>query len=126
MSRPLSPFMFPVWYRFQITSTLSILHRLTGIALCVGLIVLAAWLVGVALGGAAFDRVETALASPLGVAALVGWSLAFYYHLCSGVRHLVWDAGYGVNLRGARSSGAAVLAMTALLTVITWSVVLWV
>lgn len=47
MERPLSPFMFPTWYRFQITSALSILHRLTGIALAVGSILLAWWLVAV-------------------------------------------------------------------------------
>jgi len=124
MTRPLSPFMLPVWYRFQITSALSILHRLTGIALSFGLVVLAAWLVAVAMGGEAFRLTRAALTSPLGVAALFGWSLAFYYHLCSGLRHLVWDAGCGVTLRGARSGGVAVLVMTALLTLITWFVVL--
>jgi succinate dehydrogenase / fumarate reductase, cytochrome b subunit len=125
MNRPLSPFMFPIWYRFQVTSALSILHRLSGIALCVGLVVLAAWLVSVALGGEAYSLVHAALGSPLGLLALLGWTLALYYHLCSGVRHLVWDAGYGVTLRGAREGGAAVLAMTVVLTVTTWSVVLW-
>jgi len=123
MTRPLSPFMLPVWYRFQITSALSILHRLTGIALSVGLVVLAGWLVAVAMGGEAFRLTHAALASPLGVAALFGWSLAFYYHLCSGLRHLVWDSGYGVTLRGARNGGVAVLVMTTLLTLITWFVV---
>ena len=54
MERPLSPFMFPTWYRFQITSALSILHRLTGIALAVGSILLAWWLVAVAAGGEVF------------------------------------------------------------------------
>jgi succinate dehydrogenase / fumarate reductase cytochrome b subunit len=124
MTRPLSPFMLPVWYRFQITSALSILHRLTGIALSIGLVVLAGWIVAVAVGGYAFRITETVLTSPLGVAALFGWSLAFYYHLCSGLRHLVWDTGYGMTLPGARSSGVAVLVMTALLTLITWFVVL--
>jgi succinate dehydrogenase / fumarate reductase cytochrome b subunit len=117
--------MFPIWYRFQVTSALSILHRLSGIVLCVGLVVLAAWLVSVALGGEAYSPVQAALGSPLGLLALLGWALALYYHLCSCVRHLVWDAGYGVTLRGAREGGVAVLAMTVVLTAITWSVVLW-
>lgn len=125
MARPLSPFMFPTWYRFQVTSTLSILHRLTGIALCVGLVALVAWVVSVAVGGNAYAQVESALMSPLGLAALFGWSLALYYHLASGVRHLVWDAGYGVSLRGARRGGAAVLALTVALTAITWTLVAW-
>jgi len=55
MERPLSPFMFPVWYRFQITSALSILHRLTGIGLAVGSILLAWWLISVAVGGELFE-----------------------------------------------------------------------
>ena len=48
------------------------------------------------------------------------WSVAFFYHLCNGIRHLAWDAGYGFELRSAYRSGYAVLAMTALLTVLTW------
>jgi succinate dehydrogenase / fumarate reductase, cytochrome b subunit len=89
MERPLSPFMFPIWYRFQITSALSILHRLTGIALAVGSILLV-------------------------------WWIAFFYHLCNGVRHLAWDAGYGFELESAARSGYAVLAATVLLTALTW------
>ncbi len=96
MERPLSPFMFPRWYRFQMTSGLSILHRLTGIALALGSILLAWWLVAV----------------------------AFFYHLCSGIRHLAWDAGYGFEIRDAYRSGYAVLAATLILTVLAWLCVL--
>jgi len=111
MERPLSPFMFPKWYRFQITSGLSILHRLTGIALSVGSILLAWWLV---------EATHACIVSPLGILLLLLWSLAFFYHLCSGIRHLAWDAGYGFELRRAYRSGYAVLASTALLTVLAW------
>jgi succinate dehydrogenase / fumarate reductase cytochrome b subunit len=113
MERPLSPFMFPTWYRFQITSALSILHRLTGIALAVGSILLAWWLVAVAAGGELFAATHAFLASPIGVLLLFLWSVAFFYHLCSGVRHLAWDAGYGFELPDAYRSGYAVLAATA-------------
>ncbi len=106
LNRPLSPFMFPVWYRFQITSALSILHRLTGIGLAAGSILLAA--------------THAFLVSPIGMTLLFLWSVAFFYHLCNGIRHLAWDAGYGFELRSAYRSGYAVLAMTALLTVLTW------
>ena len=120
MERPLSPFMFPAWYRFQITSVLSILHRLTGIALVVGSILLAWWLVAVAAGGEVFAATHAFIASPIGVVLLFGWSLAFFYHLCSGIRHLVWDAGYGFEIRDAYRSGYAVIAATAVLTVASW------
>jgi succinate dehydrogenase cytochrome b subunit len=124
MERPLSPFMFPIWYRFQTTSALSILHRLTGIALAVGSILLAWWLVSVAAGGELFAATHTVVASPVGMLLLFGWSVAFFYHLCNGVRHLVWDAGHGFELHQAHRSGYAVLAATALLTVLTWLYVL--
>jgi succinate dehydrogenase / fumarate reductase, cytochrome b subunit len=120
MERPLSPFMFPIWYRFQITSALSILHRLTGIALAAGSILLAWWLVSVAAGGESFAWTHAFIASPVGLLLLFGWSIAFFYHLCNGVRHLAWDAGYGFELRSAYRSGYGVLAATVLLTLITW------
>jgi succinate dehydrogenase / fumarate reductase, cytochrome b subunit len=120
MERPLSPFMFPTWYRFQITSVLSILHRLTGIALAVGSILLAWWLVAVAAGGEVFAATHTFIASPIGVLLLFGWSVAFFYHLCSGIRHLAWDAGYGFEIRDAYRSGYAVLAATVVLTLLAW------
>ena len=120
MERPLSPFMFPVWYRFQIGSALSILHRLTGIALSVGSILLAWWLIAVAAGGQVFAATHAFLASPIGVLLLFLWSVAFFYHLCNGVRHLVWDSGHGFELRTARLSSYAVLAATVVLTVVAW------
>ena len=120
MERPLSPFMFPTWYRFQITSALSILHRLTGIALAVGSILLVWWLFAVAAGGKLFTTTHAFLSSPIGLELLFGWSVAFFYHLCNGIRHLAWDAGYGFELRSAARSGYAVLAATVLLTAITW------
>ena len=120
MERPLSPFMFPTWYRFQITSVLSILHRLTGIALAVGSILLAWWLIAVAAGGQIFAATHAFIASPIGVVLLFLWSVAFFYHLCNGVRHLAWDAGYGFELRQAFLGSYAVLAATVVLTVFAW------
>jgi len=119
-NRPLSPFMFPVWYRFQITSALSILHRLTGVGLAVGSILLAWWLISVAAGGELFEATHRFLTSSIGIVLLFLWSVAFFYHLCNGIRHLAWDAGYGFEIRTATRSGYAVLAMTALLTMLAW------
>jgi succinate dehydrogenase / fumarate reductase cytochrome b subunit len=124
MERPLSPFMFPTWYRFQITSALSILHRLTGIALAVGSVLLAWWLISLAASGELFAATHAFITSPIGMVLLFGWSIAFFYHLCNGVRHLIWDAGYGFELRQAHRSGYAVLAATVVLTALTWIYVL--
>jgi len=112
--------MFPVWYRFQITSALSILHRITGIGLALGSILLAWWLVAVAAGGRMFAATHAFMASPIGMLLLFLWSIAFFYHLCNGVRHLAWDAGYGFEIRNVYRSGYAVLVATALLTVLAW------
>jgi succinate dehydrogenase / fumarate reductase cytochrome b subunit len=120
MERPLSPFMFPTWYRFQITSALSILHRLSGIALAVGSILLAWWLIAVAASGEVFAATHAFIASPIGILLLFLWSVAFFYHLCNGIRHLVWDAGYGFEIPTAYLSGYAVLAATVVLTVLAW------
>src|SRR5260370_8641342 len=99
MERPLSPFMFPTWYRFQITSLLSIVHRLTGIVLAVGPILLAWWLVAVAAGGDVFPPTHAFIPSPIGVLLLFGWSAAFFFHLCSRIPHLAWHAGSGSPIR---------------------------
>src|ERR1700761_6303746 len=120
MERPLSPFMFPLWYRFQITSALSILHRLTGIGLAVGSILLAWWLISVAAGDELFAATHAFLVSPIGTLLLFLWSVAFFYHLCNGIRHLAWDAGHGFEIRSAYRSGYLVLAATALRSVLAW------
>ena len=120
IDRPRSPFMFAPWYRFQITSALSILHRLTGIALTVGLIVLAWWLIAVAAGGEIFAATHAFIASPIGVLLLLVWSVAFFYHLCNGIRHLAWDAGDRFEIRTVYLSAYSGLGATVVLTVLTW------
>jgi succinate dehydrogenase / fumarate reductase cytochrome b subunit len=112
--------MFPIWYRFQLNSVSSILHRFTGIGLAIGSILLAWWLVAVAAGGELFATTHAFIASPIGIVLLFLWSVAFFYHLCNGIRHLLWDAGYGFEIRQANRSSYAVLAATALLTVLCW------
>jgi succinate dehydrogenase / fumarate reductase cytochrome b subunit len=118
--RPLSPHL--QIYRWQLTSVLSILHRATGIALGVGTILLVWWLVAAAQGPDAYVRVQGFLGSWIGLLLLFGWSLALYYHLCNGLRHLWWDTGRGLDLRSVYTGGWTVLAATAVLTAITWIV----
>ena len=106
--RPLSPHLQV--YRWQIGNTLSILHRVTGAALALGLVALCYWLVALAGGVVTFDTAMRLFLSPLGIVFLIGWTFSFLYHLLNGVRHLFWDAGYGFERTQRHVSGwAAVL-----------------
>ena len=114
--RPLSPHL--QIYRWQLTSVLSILHRATGVALSAGAILLVWWLVAAASGPEVYEGVEDFLGSWLGLLLLFGWTAALFYHLCNGIRHLVWDAGHGFGLATTYASGWAVVAASAGLTLI--------
>lgn len=116
--RPLSPHLQV--YRWQLTSVMSILHRFSGVALCAGAILLVWWLVAAAAGPDAYEGVQAFLGSWIGVALLFAWSLALFYHLCNGLRHLWWDTGHGLDLPSVYASGWAVAAATAVLTVAAW------
>jgi succinate dehydrogenase / fumarate reductase cytochrome b subunit len=116
--RPLSPHL--QIYRWQLTSVLSILHRAAGVALSVGTILLVWWLVAAAEGPESYAAVQQFLGSWVGRVLLFGWSVALFYHLCNGLRHLWWDTGRGFDLRSVYAGGWAVLAGTAVLTVIAW------
>jgi succinate dehydrogenase / fumarate reductase, cytochrome b subunit len=118
--RPTSPH---VWiYRWQIGNTLSILHRFTGASLALGLIALSYWFVSLAGGPASYASAARLLASPVGLAVLLGWTFSFLYHLLNGVRHLFWDAGRGFERTQRHLSGwLAVLGAIALtLCVAAW------
>ena len=117
-NRPLSPHLQV--YRPQITSMLSILHRLTGIALAFGTLLLAYWLIAAATGPGAFETAQGLIGSFVGRLLLFGWSFALFYHLCNGIRHLGWDAGYGFEIETATLSGWIVVGASAGLTVICW------
>lgn len=120
-TRPLSPHLFV--YRWQISSTLSILHRLTGVGLSLGLVALSFWLISLAGGNEAYDTALWALSSPAGQACLQGWTFAFLYHLLNGVRHLFWDAGYGFERTQRRASGWFVVMASLGLTIGIWLVI---
>lgn len=117
-NRPLSPHLQV--YRPQITSMLSILHRLTGVALAVGTLLLTYWLVAAASGPGAFATAQGVIGSFFGRLLLFGWSFALFYHLCNGIRHLVWDAGYGLEIETAQRSGLIVVGAAVLLTLLCW------
>ena len=118
--RPLSPHLQV--YRWQITMTMSILHRASGVILAVGAFGLAWWLLALARGGDAFAHAAHCVASPLGLLFLFGFSLSLVYHLLNGIRHLLWDAGVGFEIPEFYASGWTVAALTVVLTAAIWIV----
>lgn len=117
--RPLSPHL--QIYRPQLTSMLSILHRATGIALAVGAIYLAVWVI-CATGPTAYGHFQSFNTSILGRVVLGGWLFSAFFHLCNGIRHLFWDAGYGFELKDAYRSGWIVVGVSAAATLLSWIV----
>lgn len=118
VERPLSPHLQV--YRPQWTSVLSISHRATGIALSVGGIVLVWWLAAAAAGPESYEAFAGVAGSFLGRLALFVWTFCLFYHLANGVRHLIWDAGYWLELEQARKSGMHAVISAAVLTVVAW------
>ena len=116
--RPLSPHLQV--YRPQLTSILSITHRATGVALAVGTLLLTCWLISAALGPGNYAALQRFLASWFGILLLLGWSWSLFYHLCNGIRHLVWDTGHWLDLKGCYASGYGVLVVSTALTLIAW------
>ena len=117
-NRPLSPHLQV--YRPQLTSMLSIAHRITGVALAVGTLRLVYWLAAAAGGPESYAAAQGFIGSFFGQLLLFGWTIALFYHLANGIRHLFWDAGYGFELPTVQRSGHAVLAATVVLTVVSW------
>lgn len=121
-NRPLSPHVGI--YRWQISNTLSILHRISGFGLSLGLIPFAAWLWSAAYSPACFAGLVAAFSTLLGKLFLFGWTLAFYYHLGNGLRHLNWDLGYGFELDEMKQSGQLVVVFAITVTIFTWAMIL--
>lgn len=116
--RPRSPHLQN--YRPQLTSVLSFANRVSGAVLALAAIGLVAWLVAGATGAAAYGALEALLTSIPGRILLFIGTLALFLHLCGGIRHLVWDAVLGFELRSIYASGWAVVAIALLLTAATW------
>ncbi len=114
--RPLSPHLGV--YRFMYTMSLSILHRITGLAATLGFLLFAWWLMALAGGPETYARVMRFLDTPVAKLVLIGFTFAFVYHFCNGIRHLVWDTGHGLERAQARRSGALVIVLALLLTML--------
>lgn len=116
--RPLSPHL--QIYRPQWTSVLSILHRISGVLLSFGTVLMVVWLVALAQGEQAYQAMREFMSGPVMLLALIGWSLALFYHLLNGIRHLLWDTGTMLELKPARASGWIVVVAALALTAIVW------
>ncbi|MFC3675083.1 succinate dehydrogenase, cytochrome b556 subunit [Ferrovibrio xuzhouensis] len=118
VERPLSPHL--QIYRWPVTMATSILHRATGIALAVGSLLLAWWLLAAAAGPDYYTMVQAIMGSWLGRLVLFGFTWALLYHLLSGIRHLFWDTGRGFELPAANRASWLVIAGSVVLTVLAW------
>ncbi len=119
-NRPLSPHLQV--YRPQLTSVLSISHRISGVLLSLGLIVVVAWVLALAAGPERFTALTGLLSSVPMLLLLLAWTAALFYHLLNGIRHLLWDAGWLLDLRGAYASGWTVVGLSTALTLVAWGV----
>lgn len=100
----------------------SILHRVTGVGLYLGGLILAAWAVSLAAGPEAYESFKALLGSPLGLLVMFGMTLSAFYHLGNGVRHLVWDFGYGLDVKSANASAFTVFGFAVAATVAVWAI----
>lgn len=119
-ARPLSPHL--QIYKPTITMIMSILHRLTGVALYLGTIILVWWLVSAASGPGAFDTAQAILGSFLGRLVLFGYTWALFHHMMGGLRHFIWDAGAMMDKHTASKMAWLSAIASAVLTLLTWVV----
>jgi succinate dehydrogenase / fumarate reductase, cytochrome b subunit len=116
LNRPLSPYWQYVNAQTLHTMGFSILHRITGVALSVGSVLLVYWLVAAASGPSVYAQAQTFFSSTFVRVLSIGWLFSFCYHFLNGIRHLVWDTGRGFDLSVSRNSGYAVFVVALLLT----------
>ena len=117
-NRPLSPHLQV--YRLPLTAKLSISHRATGVGLALGALFLTYWLTSAAYGPDTFNRAQWFFGTVIGRILLLGFTFAFFFHLCNGIRHLFWDAGKGFELDAVRRSGVTVVVAAVVLTLGSW------
>ncbi len=119
-SRPLSPHL--QIYRWPVTMLVSILHRITGIALYAGTLLLAWWVIAAAAGPAYFDVASAVFGSWIGRLVLFGYTWALLHHLLGGLRHFVWDVGAGFSKPARDTLARANIIGSVVLTILVWVV----
>ena len=120
VNRPLSPHL-QVW-KWTLTMALSILHRASGVALAFGLLMIVWMLVAAASGQTSYECFLSFTTSIFGQLLLFGWTGAVYYHMCSGIRHLLMDAGYLMTIPQAEKAGKIIFIVSIAMTLATWGV----
>jgi succinate dehydrogenase / fumarate reductase cytochrome b subunit len=118
VSRPLSPHL--QIYRLPLAAWLSITHRITGVGLTIGTLLLTYWIVAAAYGPEAYGAFAGFIGSPIGYLILFGFSVALFYHLCNGIRHLFWDIGLNYEIAETNRANIIVLIGTIVLTAGAW------
>lgn len=121
--RPLSPHL--QIYRPTLTMTMSIVHRMTGVGLYFGTLILAWWLIATASGPNAYVGVERFLGSLFGRLILFGYTWALIHHMLGGIRHLIWDTGRGLDKVSIEIFAWATIIGSTTLTVLLWVVGYW-
>ena len=122
-NRPLSPHLQV--YRFQMTMALSILHRITGVGLIGGALLFTYWISSATYGAEAFATAQGFLGSWFGRTVLLGLTVALFYHLGNGIRHLAWDIGWGYEMETLTRSGWALVMFTIVMTALTFIAGYW-
>lgn len=118
--RPLSPHL--QIYSLTWTMAMSVVHRATGIALYAGTLLLVYWLVSLASGPGAFETARAVFGSVIGRVVLFGYTWALLHHLAGGLRHFVWDLGYGFDFKARMGLARATLIVSGILTVLVWAI----
>ena len=118
-NRPLSPFMFGLYYRPQWTSMTSIANRITGLSLIVATLLIVWYLAGLSVGGDAFETADGVITSWFGDIVMTLSVYALWYHTLCGVRHLIWDTGRMLAVDTAELAGKVIVGAALVLTIVT-------
>ncbi len=116
--RPLSPHLQV--YRLPMTAKMSISHRITGVILTAGLVLLAIWVIAAGLGEDRYNQVMELIDTPYTKYIFVVWAFVLFYHMGNGFRHVLWDIGFGLNEKSAQRTGTLVLLFAAVMTYGVW------
>ena len=117
-NRPISPHL--QIYKPQITSILSISHRFTGIILFFSCFLVCIWLFAMAFNDSLYDLINIFFSGIIGKVILFFITFSFFYHLLNGVRHLLWDIGYGYKITNVYLSGIIVILLTLVINIYIW------
>jgi succinate dehydrogenase / fumarate reductase cytochrome b subunit len=119
-ARPLSPHL--QIYRWSWTMAMSVAHRITGVALYGGTLLIALWLVAAASGPAAYDTAQTIAGSVLGRLVLFGYTFVLLHHMVGGLRHFIWDMGHGYDPQTRMNLAKFSGLVSGILTLVVWIV----